>query len=394
MNKTTYHFGDLESFKVGSLFNDRTNLSKARIHGPPVGGIWGKDSEGACSIVLSGGYVDDIDNLDEIIYTGDSGRDPKTGKQIADQALSPGNSGLIKSFKERFPIRVSRGHQINLGPIEGYRYDGLYYIQEYKYVVGIDGFKVYRFHLKSKFTYKILESKIRSTLKDSVFLPKLGLRKKISFKASNSSKKNETYEIIDEIDKLLNQIKQQSRSFNSEDKSKFKRFNKNLLFIKQAMTDASNQLSVVLKNKTPERKKNLSHYQQYEEKRHKKIHTLQRIKLKFEKFNAVDQVRADQILSFKTQGLSSIDIGRKLKVSTAKISALCAIMSLTGINIPNYTSRSLREIDDKELIMVDMIESYLDENLSVGQICGLINVSPAKIDALIYKHLIQTNENI
>ena len=394
MNKTTYHFGDLESFKVGSLFNDRANLSKARIHGPPVGGIWGKDSEGACSIVLSGGYVDDIDNLDEIIYTGDSGRDTKTGKQIADQVLSPGNSGLIKSFKEKFPIRVSRGHQINLGPIEGYRYDGLYYIQEYKYVVGIDGFKVYRFHLKSEFTYKILESNIRSTLKYSVFLPKFGQRRKISFKASNSHAKNETHEIIDDIDKLLNQIKLQTRSVKSEDKSKFKRFNKDLLFIKQVMTNASNQMPVALKNKTPERKNNLSHYQQYEKKGHKKINTLQRIKLKFEKFNAVDQASADQILSCKRQGLSSIDIGRKLKVSTVKISSLCAIMSLTGINIPNYTSRSLGETDDKELNMVDMIESYLDENLSVYQICELINVSPAKIDTLIYKHLIKNNKNV
>jgi len=45
-------------------------------------GIVGGTGSGAESIVLSGGYTDDEDHGDEIIYTGDGGRDPRTGRQI------------------------------------------------------------------------------------------------------------------------------------------------------------------------------------------------------------------------------------------------------------------------------------------------------------------------
>jgi len=30
-------FGELENIKVGQIFKDRAELSKARIHGPPIG---------------------------------------------------------------------------------------------------------------------------------------------------------------------------------------------------------------------------------------------------------------------------------------------------------------------------------------------------------------------
>ena len=39
------------------------------------------------SIVLSGDYVDDEDMGDVIIYTGEGGRDPNTGRQVADQPV-------------------------------------------------------------------------------------------------------------------------------------------------------------------------------------------------------------------------------------------------------------------------------------------------------------------
>ena len=54
-------FGEIENIQVGQIFDSRESLAKARIHTPPMGGIWGA-SEGACSIVLSGGYEDDIDD--------------------------------------------------------------------------------------------------------------------------------------------------------------------------------------------------------------------------------------------------------------------------------------------------------------------------------------------
>ena len=49
-----------------------------------MAGIWRSHSLGAYSIVLSGGYEDDIDNLNYILYTGQGGQDVQGGKQIKD----------------------------------------------------------------------------------------------------------------------------------------------------------------------------------------------------------------------------------------------------------------------------------------------------------------------
>jgi hypothetical protein len=64
------YFGDLPSFPVGSHFPDRRALSASRVHRPPQAGISGSGTEGADSIVVSGGYEDDEDNGDIIVYTG------------------------------------------------------------------------------------------------------------------------------------------------------------------------------------------------------------------------------------------------------------------------------------------------------------------------------------
>jgi putative restriction endonuclease len=50
------------------------------------------------TIVLAGGYVDDEDFGDTIIYTGEGGRDPNTGAQIADQELSGRNLELVQNY--------------------------------------------------------------------------------------------------------------------------------------------------------------------------------------------------------------------------------------------------------------------------------------------------------
>ena len=57
------YFGDVPGVKVGQCFKNRKELREAGIHAPLMAGIWGSQ-EGACSIVLSGGYEDDIDDLD------------------------------------------------------------------------------------------------------------------------------------------------------------------------------------------------------------------------------------------------------------------------------------------------------------------------------------------
>ena len=87
-------FGEIEGIHVGQIFKDRKELAAAGIHAPPMGGIWGSTDEGASSIVLSGGYEDDIDDWNNILYTGQGGQDKPGGKQDADQEFTLGNEGL------------------------------------------------------------------------------------------------------------------------------------------------------------------------------------------------------------------------------------------------------------------------------------------------------------
>ena len=158
-------FGNIENIEVGQIFENREVLSKARIHGPTMAGIWGRESEGACSIVLSGGYEDDIDELDYIFYTGQGGQDIPGGKQVADQEFVRGNKALMLSCKYSLPIRVTRGHQIKNGPTKGYRYDGLYYVNKFERVKGKSGYYICRFHLSSEKQIDILEKEIKPNLK-------------------------------------------------------------------------------------------------------------------------------------------------------------------------------------------------------------------------------------
>lgn len=70
-------------------------VSEAGVHRPHVAGIAARESEGAFSIVLSGGYEDDVDNGDEFEYTGSGGRDlsgnKRTAEQSSDQKLTKSN---------------------------------------------------------------------------------------------------------------------------------------------------------------------------------------------------------------------------------------------------------------------------------------------------------------
>lgn len=140
-------FGEINGIAPGYLFDDRKSLAKAGVHPPLVAGISGGKHEGADSIVLSGGYEDDEDFGDVIIYTGAGGQE--NNKQIADQELDGVNLALAKSKIENFPVRVTRGHKHKheLSPVKGYRYAGVYHVDSYWYEAGKSGYKVWRYRL-------------------------------------------------------------------------------------------------------------------------------------------------------------------------------------------------------------------------------------------------------
>ena len=64
------HFGAVEGVPVGAHFDTRAELRAVGLHRPLVNGISGSGEAGAESIVLSGGYVDDEDHGDRLVYTG------------------------------------------------------------------------------------------------------------------------------------------------------------------------------------------------------------------------------------------------------------------------------------------------------------------------------------
>ena len=141
--------------EVGTVFASRKELGESGLHKQQQAGIFRAGSEFAHSIVLSGGYKDDEDYhgfIDGeyhcfILYTGDGGRDPDSGRQVSDQELMRGNLGLYNSWNSGFPVRVVRGHQVEKGPPSGYRYDGLYTVTDAFKEPSIDGPLIWRFRM-------------------------------------------------------------------------------------------------------------------------------------------------------------------------------------------------------------------------------------------------------
>ncbi|KAH9076995.1 PUA-like domain-containing protein [Lactarius deliciosus] len=152
-------FGHIPGIPVGTWWESREDCSNDAIHAPWVAGISGSN-EGAYSVALSGGYEDDIDMGDYFTFTGSGGRalkgtktNPKnlrTAPQSSDQSFEHSfNKALKISSETRKPVRVIRGFKLPspYAPFEGYRYDGLYTVEEAWMEQGLNdgGFLVCKF---------------------------------------------------------------------------------------------------------------------------------------------------------------------------------------------------------------------------------------------------------
>jgi putative restriction endonuclease len=143
-------FGEIKEIEENQWFQGRKEMMPSSFHRSWGAGIDGNGKEGTAAIVLSGGYEDDKDLGDEIVYTGAGGNDPNTGKQISNQSWdNRGNAGLVKSMNEGLPLRVIRGHshKSEFSPKTGYLYAGLYSVIDAWEEVGKSGFKICRFRL-------------------------------------------------------------------------------------------------------------------------------------------------------------------------------------------------------------------------------------------------------
>lgn len=141
--------GEIPGVLPGAVYANRRTLAEAGVHRHIMMGIsWAKDLP-AESIVISGGYEDDRDWGDCVLYTGMGGND--AGTQVSDQGLERGNLALMRSFERRTPVRVIRGAKANspFGPTHGLRYDGLFRVTDAFYERGQSGYRVWRFVLTS-----------------------------------------------------------------------------------------------------------------------------------------------------------------------------------------------------------------------------------------------------
>uniref|UniRef100_A0A8C6NZ84 E3 ubiquitin-protein ligase UHRF n=1 Tax=Nothobranchius furzeri TaxID=105023 RepID=A0A8C6NZ84_NOTFU len=165
------HYGPIPGVPVGSLWKFRVQVSESGVHRPHVAGIHGRSNDGAYSLVLAGGYEDDVDDGNEFTYTGSGGRDlsgnKRTAEQSCDQTLTHMNRALAlncnvsvndkhgaeaKNWKEGKPVRVVRNckgrKHSKYCPEEGNRYDGIYKVVKYWPDKGKSGFLVWRYLLK------------------------------------------------------------------------------------------------------------------------------------------------------------------------------------------------------------------------------------------------------
>lgn len=144
-------FGEIAGIAEGHEFLDRKVMMPSSFHRKWGAGIDGNAKSGTAAIVLSGGYEDDEDYGDEIIYTGAGGSARNTKKQIEDQSWeNPGNAGLLISMDQGLPVRVIRGfmHKSDYSPKSGYNYAGLYSVVDAWQETGKSGFKICRFRLE------------------------------------------------------------------------------------------------------------------------------------------------------------------------------------------------------------------------------------------------------
>uniref|UniRef100_A0ACD5YYV0 Uncharacterized protein n=1 Tax=Avena sativa TaxID=4498 RepID=A0ACD5YYV0_AVESA len=140
---------------IGDVFSYRAELIVVGLHNHTQAGIGyvpaSLVSEGhpvATSIVSSGGYLDDSDSGDVLVYTGSGGRARNAVEHHADQAFERGNLALAYSCKYGVEVRVVRCHDCDDSPsAKLYVYDGLYKVDSTTYGPGKSGRDVCKFNL-------------------------------------------------------------------------------------------------------------------------------------------------------------------------------------------------------------------------------------------------------
>lgn len=145
--------GIVPGVEIGDIFFFRFELCLVGLHAPSMAGIdymgtkiSQEEEPLAVSIVSSGGYEDNVEDGDVLIYSGQGGASRDKG--ASDQKLERGNLALEKSMHRGNDVRVIRGMKDVAHPTgKVYVYDGLYKIQDTWVEKAKSGFNVFKYKL-------------------------------------------------------------------------------------------------------------------------------------------------------------------------------------------------------------------------------------------------------
>jgi len=138
----------MNNLKIKQNFDNKEALFTAGLHSLKRAGVAAnKETHGNVSIVLSGKY-NDIDNGNNIIYTGPGGREKGSVVHTKDQEYKNGNVWLHNSYTNIKPILVFRKASLknNHSPKKGIAYGGKFYIDSIWNELE-NGFLVYKYKL-------------------------------------------------------------------------------------------------------------------------------------------------------------------------------------------------------------------------------------------------------
>ncbi|KAJ3684351.1 hypothetical protein LUZ61_013515 [Rhynchospora tenuis] len=142
--------GPVPGVQVGDIFYFRMEMCAVGLHALPMAGIdsmIGRTNPIAIAIVSSGGYDNDDDDVDVMVYTGQGGNS-RNEKKRGDQKLERGNYAMEQSDIWKNPIRVIRSRKDPFSRSNKvYIYDGLYRIKRSWTETSKFGFKAFKHKL-------------------------------------------------------------------------------------------------------------------------------------------------------------------------------------------------------------------------------------------------------
>ncbi|GLT76394.1 hypothetical protein SLA2020_480570 [Shorea laevis] len=144
--------GSVPGIEFGEIFFFRIELCVVGLHAQTMGGIDYINVRGdleqetlAVSIVSSGGYDDEAEEANVLIYSGQGGF---KDKEAPDQKLERGNLALETSLHRGNEVRVIRGMKDAVSPkTKVYAYDGLYKIESSWIEKGKAGGSIFKYKL-------------------------------------------------------------------------------------------------------------------------------------------------------------------------------------------------------------------------------------------------------